>query len=112
MASGFWKGWGVETIRIFTPHFETCGKLRNRQSVQRTAMTTKLETIQAEALRLSAADRAKLLDRVMVSLDADAAAEAAWDELANQRESELETGQAQAVPLDLVIARLEARFPG
>jgi hypothetical protein len=75
-------------------------------------MTITLETLQAEVLRLSPADRARLLDRLIASLDVDAGAEAAWDKLADEREQELAAGVAAAVPLDVAIARLEARFPG
>ena len=75
-------------------------------------MTTTLETLQAEVLRLSPADRARLLDRLIASLDVDVAAEAAWDKLADEREQELAVGVSVAVPLDVAIARLEARFPG
>jgi hypothetical protein len=75
-------------------------------------MTVTLETLQAEVLRLSPADRATLLDRLIASLDVDADAEAAWDQLAEQREQELAAGSAAAVPLDVALARLEARFPG
>lgn len=72
-------------------------------------MPTTLETLQAEVLRLPAADRAKLLDRLIASLDVDASAEAAWDELAEQREDELAAGSAAAVPFEVAIARLKAR---
>lgn len=75
-------------------------------------MPIALETLQAEVLRLPPADRAKLLDRLIASLDADAGAEAAWDEVADQRERELSVGDATAMPLEVVVARLEARFPG
>ena len=75
-------------------------------------MAHTLETLQAEVMRLSPADRAKLLDRLIVSLDADADAEAAWDALADQRDQELQAGAIEAVPLEVAIARLEARFPG
>lgn len=75
-------------------------------------MAIALETLQAEVLRLPPADRARLLDRLIASLDIDADAEAAWDELANQREQELSAGAATALPLEVVVARLEARFPG
>lgn len=75
-------------------------------------MTTALETLQAEVLRLSPADRAKLLDRLIASLDVDSGAEAAWDKLADEREQALEAGVASVVSLDVVVARLEARFPG
>lgn len=69
-----------------------------------------LETLQAEVLRLLPADRAKLLDRLIGSLDVDPSAEAAWDELADRRERELATGAATVVSLDVAVARLEARF--
>jgi len=71
-----------------------------------------LETLQAEVMRLLPADRAKLLDRLIVSLDVDVEAEAAWDKLADEREQEVASGAATANPVDVVIARLEARFPG
>jgi hypothetical protein len=75
-------------------------------------MAITFETFQAEVLRLAPAERAKLLDRLIASLDVDAGAEAAWDKLADEREQELAVSVASAVPLEVVIARLEARFPG
>lgn len=48
----------------------------------------------------------------IASLDVDASAEAAWDAVADQREQELQAGTAEAVPLELAVARLESRFPG
>lgn len=74
-------------------------------------MSSKLEVVQAEVLRLSPADRARLVDRLVASLDADAEVEAAWDAIADQRERELESGALEAVPLEDAVARLEARFP-
>ena len=75
-------------------------------------MSTTLETLQAEVLRLSPNDRARLLDRLIASLDADTEAEAAWDTVAAAREVEMNTGAVQPVPLGAALARLEARFPG
>ena len=71
-----------------------------------------LETLQAEVLRLSRADRTKLLDCLVASLDIDADVEAEWDELADRREYDLESGAAKGIPLEVAVARLEARFPG
>jgi Putative addiction module component len=79
---------------------------------EETLMPTTLEALQAEVLRLSPVDRARLLDRLIASLDVDKDAEAAWDALADKREQELESGAVQPVALDVAIARLEARFPG
>jgi hypothetical protein len=75
-------------------------------------MSTTLETLQAEVLRLPPADRAKLLDRLIASLDVDASAEAAWDQLANERENELAAGTASSSPFEVAMARLETRFRG
>lgn len=75
-------------------------------------MSSNLEVLQAEVLRLSPADRARLLDRLVASLDVDANVEAAWDAVADQREQELDAGAVAGVPLELAIARLEARFQG
>lgn len=75
-------------------------------------MSTTLEALQAEVLRLSPSDRARLLDRLIASLDVDAQAEAAWDAVADEREGQLQSGAAQTESLDVAIARLETRFPG
>jgi hypothetical protein len=75
-------------------------------------MNTILESLEAEVLRLPQPDRARLLDRLVASLDGNPEAEAAWDQIADKREGELESGAVQGAPLEVVIARLEARFPG
>ena len=75
-------------------------------------MPRTIESLKAEVMSLAPADRARLLDQLIVSLDRDADAEEAWDELALKRENEIESGSAQGVPLEDVVARLEARFPG
>jgi hypothetical protein len=65
-------------------------------------MDTIFETLQAEVLKLPTAQRARLLDRVVASLDADAARDAAWDTVAAQRGAD----SAPFEPLDDVLARL------
>ena len=75
-------------------------------------MSIELEVLQAQVLRLSATDRARLLDRLIASLDTDVGVEAAWDTLADQREEGLDSGQVPATSLESVVARLESRFPG
>ena len=75
-------------------------------------MTNALEVLEAQALKLSAADRSRLLERLLASLDVDPDVEAAWDAVADAREAALEAAQVMAVPLDEAIARLEKRFPG
>lgn len=75
-------------------------------------MSIELEVLQAQVLRLSATDRARLLDRLIASLDTDVGAAAAWEALADQREASLDSGQAHLIPLEVVVDRLESRFPG
>lgn len=75
-------------------------------------MSIELDVLQAQVLRLSATDRARLLDRLIASLDTDAGDEAAWDALADQREDGLAFGQVPVTPLEVVVARLESRFTG
>ena len=71
-----------------------------------------LEALQAQVLSLSKADRARLLERLVVSLDVDVQAEEEWEQLAEVREAELLSGRVAAVPLEDAMARLRARFPG
>lgn len=73
-------------------------------------MSTPLEALESEILRLPTADRARLLDRVVASLDADSARDAAWDAVAAQRDAEIESGAVQAVPLDQALARLRSEL--
>jgi hypothetical protein len=75
-------------------------------------MATAIETLEAELLKLAPAERARLLDRLVASLDRDAEVEAAWDEVADRREADLASGKVAVVPLEVTLARLEARFPG
>lgn len=73
-------------------------------------MPTQLEIVEAQVLQLTPAERNHLLERLIVSLDTDPKVEAAWEQLADQREAELEAGLAQALPGDEVMAKLRARL--
>jgi hypothetical protein len=73
-------------------------------------MSRSLEVLEAEVLRLSPTDRARLLDRLVASLDVDSDAEAAWDAVADHREQELESGAVESVAIEVAVANLESRF--
>lgn len=75
-------------------------------------MAATVEMLEAEGLKLAPADRSRLLERLLASLDEDQEIEAAWDAVADAREDELKSGSANPVPLGEALARLEARFPG
>jgi hypothetical protein len=73
-------------------------------------MSIPLETLEVAVLRLSSTDRARLLDRVVASLDADGVRDAAWDAVAAKREAALASGAATEAPLDDILARLKAEL--
>lgn len=73
-------------------------------------MGTPLEALESQVLRLPTADRVRLLDRVVASLDADAARDAAWDKVASERELQAQADPTQLVPMDDVLHRLRAEL--
>ncbi len=73
-------------------------------------MNSQLEIIEAEALKLPAADRTHLLTRLIASLESDPEVEMAWALEADRRESTLDSGEAVEVPGSEAIARLRARL--
>ena len=73
-------------------------------------MTLPIEALELELLRLATSERARLLDRVIASLDADKARDRAWDELAAQRDAEIERGESSPVSGPVVLARLRAEL--
>jgi len=73
-------------------------------------MPRPVEALAEEVFQLAPEVRAKLLDRVVASLDADRERDAAWDALAATRDAELESGQAAAIPIGEALARLRAEL--
>ena len=75
-------------------------------------MATTLEVLQSQVMSLSKADRTRLLERLIASLDVDVEGEAQWEQLAERRDADLESGVLEPIPLEDAMARLRARFPG
>ena len=73
-------------------------------------MSTKLEVLEAEALKLPPADRSHLLGRLIESLDADPEVEAAWELEADRREADLQSGCATEVSAQEAMQRLRSRL--
>ena len=71
-------------------------------------MTTSVETLEAEVLSLPAADRSRLLDRLIASLDTAREADRAWAEEARRRDVEIESGAVAPIPADEVLEKLRA----
>jgi len=75
-------------------------------------MYTTLEALEAEALKLAPAERSRLAERLIASLDEHDEIEAAWDALADARETAIGAASSRAIPFDEAMALLESRFPG
>jgi len=71
-------------------------------------MSRPIEALAEEVLQLPADARARLLDRVVASLDADRKRDQAWDALAASRDAEIESGQSVVVSGSEALARLRS----
>jgi putative addiction module component (TIGR02574 family) len=74
------------------------------------ASLTPAEVVEAAAMQLSPAERARLVERLIASLDADPEVEAAWAEEVERREAEIGSGEATWLDGPDAMARLKARF--
>jgi len=68
-------------------------------------MSTQVEILEAEAMKLTAEERARLADRLIASLSDDAEIEEAWAAEVERRIAEIEAGRARVVPAADAIAR-------
>ena len=73
-------------------------------------MSTPVEVLESEVLALSPAERARLLERLIASLDADPEIQEAWVQEAAHREAQIASGVAVPVPGDEAMARLRAKL--
>ena len=73
-------------------------------------MSTTLEALEAEVLKLAPSEKSHLLERLIVSLDEDIEVEEAWAREADRREAELDSGTVTAVSGDQMMERLRARL--
>jgi putative addiction module component (TIGR02574 family) len=71
-------------------------------------MTLPIEALEAEVLSLPPTERARLLDRLITSLDTDRAVDEAWALEARRRDEQMASGAVQPLEGDEVLARLRA----
>ena len=74
-------------------------------------MPSQLEYVEAQVMQLTPVERNHLLERIFLSLDADADVEAAWDKVADEREADIAAGRAHWIPGDEAMQRLRAKVP-
>lgn len=73
-------------------------------------MSIPVEVLEVEVLNLPPAERSRLLDRLLASLDPDLAWEDAWAQEVDRREAEIAAGRASWIPGEEVVARLRAKL--
>lgn len=71
-------------------------------------MPVPVELLTQQVLQLAPSDRARLLDQVIGSLDADRERDARWNELAAQRDAEADADRSLLVPGPEALARIRA----
>lgn len=69
-------------------------------------MSTPVEVLAQQVLQLPTAERARLLDQVITSLDADRERDAKWNELAARRDAEADSDTSALVSGVEALARL------
>jgi putative addiction module component (TIGR02574 family) len=73
-------------------------------------MGSSLELLEAEALLLAPADRARLIERLIASFDVDPEGEEAWAAEVERRNAEVEHGSVSLIPGREELAELKAHF--
>lgn len=71
-------------------------------------MPIPIDVLEAEALSLPQADRSRLIDRLIASLEADPEWAAAWSDEADRREERIARGESSWVSGQDVVDRLRA----
>ena len=64
-----------------------------------------IEILEAQALKLSNSERARLAERLLASLDEDSEIEEAWAAEVERRIADVESGRVQMIPAEEAIAR-------
>jgi len=68
------------------------------------------EQIEQELLKLPLAERARLAERLIASLDEDAETEAAWIAEVRKRDEELVSGAVEGIPLEDALTSIRTKF--
>lgn len=71
-------------------------------------MSNQLEAVEAQALKLTAEERARLADRLIASLFEGSEVEEAWAAEVERRIAEIESGRTRLIPAAESIARARA----
>ena len=73
-------------------------------------MSATVEILEAEALLLTREARARLIERLIASLDVDPEIEEAWAVEVERRQAQLESGTVSLLPGPETLAKLKSEF--
>ncbi len=73
-------------------------------------MTLTVEVLEAEALSLPMSDRARLVEKLISSLDTEPEVETAWAAKVERRHAEIESGAVSLVSGTEALSRLKAQY--
>ena len=71
-------------------------------------MQTQFEILEAETLKLTTSERARLAEHLIASLDEDTEIEEAWAAEVDRRIADIENGSVQLIPVAEAIAQARA----
>lgn len=73
-------------------------------------MSSSVEVLESEVLQLPVAERARLVERLIASLDADPEIDEAWAAEVERRQAQLESGAVKLRPGPETLAKLKTEF--
>jgi putative addiction module component (TIGR02574 family) len=73
-------------------------------------MSVSVEALEAEALHLPPAERARLIERLIASLDVDPEIEEAWAAEVERRQAQIDSGEVSLLSGPETLAKLKAEF--
>ena len=73
-------------------------------------MPTPSEIVEAQALKLTPAERADLADKLWLSVNSKEEVAAAWDAEIERRIRQIDAGEVECIPWDDVMSQLRAKY--
>ena len=73
-------------------------------------MSMNVEALEVEALHLPPVERARLVEKLIASLDADPEVEEAWAAEVERRQAQLDSGEVSLLPGPETLTKLKAEF--
>ena len=80
------------------------------QRIKEPAMPTPIEIVEAEAMKLTPAERAALADKLWASVHSSEEVDAAWEAEIARRIQQIDSGEVECIPWETVMAELRAKF--